>query len=70
MFEENGESWFSSEYIPDNKRDIIIYSKEFGTTMGYYDNNSFYHKIWKQPVRIIAWREMPHYDECKNSNSK
>ena len=36
---EGNNNWYSIEYIPDNKREILLYVLEFGTTSGYFDRD-------------------------------
>ena len=60
---ENCDSWFNTEYIPDNPRNIIIYTAEGGSAEGYYDTtkDKWFQYKWNCYVNPIAWREMPRY---------
>lgn len=65
---ENNNKWYSLEFIPDNPREILLYTKDFGTTVGYYliDEEKWYSFRWSCFVDPLYWREIPRYD-CKNS---
>ena len=67
-YNEHNDKWYSLEYIPDNPREILLYTKEFGTTSGYYmiNDESWYSLRWDSVVNPLYWREMPRY-ESKNS---
>ena len=64
----NSEHWYTPEYLPDNPRDILIYTKEFGTTSGYYliDENKWYSFRWSCFIEPVFWREMPRYESKDN----
>jgi hypothetical protein len=63
---EGNNNWYSVEYIPDNKREILLYVLEFGTTSGYFDRDKWYSLRYNCEVIPLTWREMPRY-ESKNS---
>lgn len=66
---ENSEQWYTLEYLPDNPREVLIHTKEFGTTSGYYksDTNSWFLFRWQCFIsNPICWRELPRYE---NQNS-
>lgn len=68
-FEENNNKWYSIEYLPNNSREILIYSPELGTSNGYYNKNVelFWIYKWQQYIKPQYWREIPRYVECYNS---
>lgn len=61
----NSNEWYSIESIPDNPREILIHTKDFGTTAGYYQNetNKWFSFRWQCFINPIKWRELPRY-EC------
>lgn len=59
--------WYSTEFIPDNPRNILLYTVEGGTAEGKYENNGEWIQYrWNCKVNPKFWREMPRY-EHKNS---
>lgn len=63
--------WHSVESVPTNKRDILMYVPEHGTTLGFYNPElfSWYDYKWECTSEPICWREIPRY-EVKVSFSK
>lgn len=57
----NNEHWYSSEYLPDNPRSIILYTEEGGEAEGKYDNGKWIQYRWSCEVNPTYWREMPRY---------
>lgn len=68
-FVKNNSEWYSKEYLPNSKRDILLYSLELGTSEGYYDSSVelFWVYKWKQYIMPEYWRELPRYDGSNNS---
>ncbi len=64
---KNNNSWFNSEFVPDNPRSIILYTLEGGEAEGKYENNKWIQYRWNCEVYPKAWREMPKYDGSNNS---
>ena len=52
----NTNAWYTTEYCPDNPREILLYTKEFGTTGGYYQNDKWFSFRWQCFVYPIYWR--------------
>lgn len=65
-FDKNSDKWYSSEYLPDNLRDVLIYTPETGTSVGYYNQKWYSYKYLN--LNITYWREMPRY-ELSDKNS-
>jgi len=66
-YDENNNRWYSAEFIPNNPREVVLYTREFGTTSGYYMCNEWYLLRWNSNIKPLFWREMPRYDESKGS---
>lgn len=61
-YSQDSDRWYSTEYIPSNSRNILVYSPEFGTSIGCYSDESFKDLFRiREEVNIIYWREMPRY---------
>lgn len=60
------DKWYSPEYIPDNRRDILIYTEEGGTSEGYYFKDSWYIYKWNCKVTPKYWREIPRYESTNS----
>ena len=60
----NSDKWYTSEYIPDTPRSVLIYSKGGGTAEGFYDSHldKWTQYRWNCYVKIKYWREMPRYE--------
>jgi hypothetical protein len=58
--------WKTTEYFPNNSRYILVYSPEFGTSIGY-KYNDIYEVHWvdalrpDEDVNITHWKELPRY---------
>lgn len=64
---ENCDSWFRTEFIPNNPRSIILYTLEGGEAEGKYENGKWIQYRWNCEVEPLYWREMPRYDDGKIS---
>ena len=60
------DDWYSSEYVPDNPRSIILFTLEGGSAEGKYENEKWIQYRWNCTVIPKFWREMPRCNECKN----
>ena len=59
----DSEVWYTIENLPDNPREILIYTKEFGTTSGCYKTDHWYLFRWNCFINNpVSWREMPRYE--------
>ena len=60
-YSEDSNDWKTTDYIPTNSRYIIVYSPEFGTSIGYYAKK-FVDKLREdETINILYWRELPRY---------
>ena len=61
----NSDKWYTSEYIPDNPRSVLIHSQDGGTAEGYYNSfvNKWFQYRWNCYTKIKCWREMPRYED-------
>ena len=65
---EQCDDWFSSEFVPDNPRSVILYTLEGQEAEGKYENGKWIQYRWSCEVNPLYWREMPRYNyESKNS---
>ena len=62
----NSDRWYSIEYVPDNPRNILLYTYEGGVAEGNYQNGKWIQYRWNCEVNPVSWREMPKY-ESKSS---
>ena len=53
------DDWYSSEYVPDNPRSIILFTLEGGSAEGKYENEKWIQYRWNCEVHPTHWREMP-----------
>lgn len=60
------DKWYTSEYLPDNPRSIILYTLEGREAEGKYENGKWIQYRWNCEVNPVYWREMPRY-ESQNS---
>ena len=60
------DSWFGSEYVPDNPRSVIIYTLEGREAEGKYENGKWIQYRWNCEVHPKCWREMPRYESNCN----
>lgn len=61
-YNPSDEEWKDTSYLPSNSRRILVYSPEFGTSIGYYYNSMFNDELRiDEKVGIIYWRELPRY---------
>lgn len=67
-YDPTSENWYSTEYLPDTPRSILVYTVEGGTAEGYYNpvSEKWFHFRWNCFITPTYWREMPRY-ESKNS---
>lgn len=70
-YDPTNTKWYTLEYLPNNSRYILIYSPEFGTSIGNYDkfeNGGIYQDILRigEDIKITHWREMPRYVPCQS----
>lgn len=61
-YNKNNSHWYTSEYLPDNPRSIILYTLEGGEAEGKYENEKWIQYRWNCEVHPIMWREMPRYE--------
>ena len=63
-YNPESDKWYTFESLPDNKRDILVYSLDLGTTCAYYDEkvSLFWVYKWNQFIEPKYWREIPRYD--------
>lgn len=57
----DSDRWYSTEYVPDNPRSILLYTEEGGTGEGKYENCEWFQYKWNCKVNPKFWREMPRY---------
>lgn len=66
-YQKNNDKWYSSEFIPDNPRSVLVYTEDGGTAEASFNTKT---NIWTQfrwncEVTPLMWREIPRYDsEC------
>lgn len=69
-YNSSNENWLNLDFLPSNSRYILVYSPEFGTSIGKYNKNTeLFEDVLRngEKVNIIYWREMPRYVEHNNS---
>lgn len=66
-FIENNEIWYSEEYLPDNRRDVLIYTPESGTSVGFHTLKGWWDYKWDEYVDVKFWRELPRYNGNNSS---
>ena len=70
-YNKDNENWMDVENIPSNSRYILVYSPEFGTSIGYYRRFAETGGQWidalrlNEKVNIQQWRELPKYENSK-----
>lgn len=66
---ENNDKWYSTDYLPDTPREILLYTEDFGLASGYYqdETDKWFSFRWQCYVYPIYWREMPRYNGNTNS---
>lgn len=62
-YDANLEKWYSSEYLPNNPRSIILYTLEGGEAEGKYENGKWIQYRWSCEVEPLYWREMPRWKQ-------
>ena len=62
----NNNDWYDIEHLPNNPRNILLFTKEGGSAEGKYENGKWFQYRWNCHVNPIAWRELPRYD-CNNN---
>ena len=60
---KDSDEWYSSEFIPDNPRSILVYTQEGGTAEGKYDMGKWIQYRWNCEIHPIKWREMPRWKQ-------
>lgn len=65
--ENNLEKWYSNEYLPDNRRDVLIYTPESATSVGFHNQTGWWDYKWDEYVDVKYWRELPRYNDSYNS---
>lgn len=65
-YSPDSDRWYTTEYIPSNSRDILIYSPEFGTSIGhysFYEDGGLFSDLLRvrENINVLYWREMPRY---------
>lgn len=60
---KNSDCWYGAEYVPNNPRDIILYTQEDGEAEGRYEDGKWIHYKWNCEVKPLAWREMPRWKQ-------
>lgn len=65
-YQPNNNEWYDETYLPDNRRDVLIYYPESGTSIGFYSHNKWYDYKFDEYVNIKYWREIPRYESNNN----
>lgn len=67
-YDKTSDKWYNPEYIPDNPRNILLYSEDTRVTEGFYDtkHNRWHCFKWDCDVIPLKWRELPYYDSNGN----
>lgn len=71
-YDPNYTEWRTIEYIPSNSRKILVYSPEFGTSIGkfIFTNNGYTFEDSlrsEEKINITHWKELPRYNGYTNS---
>lgn len=61
-YKPHNSKWYTTEYLPDNCRSILLYTLEGGTAEGKFENNKWIQYRWNCEVHPQYWREMPRYE--------
>lgn len=64
-YNSSNDKWYTQDYLPSNSRYILVYSPEFGTSIGFYSelNGGAFNDALRpgEKVGITNWRELPRY---------
>lgn len=60
---EDTDKWYTSEYIPDNPRSVLLFTEEGGTAEGKYERDKWIQYRWNCEVHPKFWREMPRWKQ-------